>query len=402
MGSYDEHRSWFYQCYADGSQVYFIPELFDLTFGIPWDGKRAVVRESDGASRDGSENNSNNDNVLCYLPSGTERTEEDENTGGEVSKGSNNLDTTDQSGEKDTEAANMATEEFTLKELADDKELWIGGSGASRHMAKTERGMINKRGARPSENFIMGKGNSAKGSIIGELLGTTDGQKIKISDVVYCPHAKFNLFSVMSMMKKGWKLRGNDKGIELIMGEGEKRKKIKFNIKAHTSKGVLYCMRIKMDRDNEVSAALADEKDEKENGKWRAVKNMENLHQELGHMSENECRKVARNMGMELTKKTMPICAACGIAKVRREDISTNKTVTFNEDDIKNKKLKINERISIDLSKIGEPANKMKNDPSLRNLQWRMIIDEATGRKFSEFYPSKDKMVEPTCEQIQL
>ena len=226
MGGYDKRRSWFYQRYDNGSKVYFIPELFDLTFGRPWDGERAVVRDSDGAGRDGSMDNSNNENVLCYLPSGTERTDDDENTGGEVSEGNNNLDATKQSGGKDTETANMATEEFTLKELADDKELWIGDSGVSRHMAKTERGLINKRGARPSENFIMGNGNSTKGSIIGELLGTADGQKIKISDVVYCPHAKFNLFSVTSMMKKGWRLRGNDKGIELIMGEGEKRKKI--------------------------------------------------------------------------------------------------------------------------------------------------------------------------------
>ena len=74
----------------------------------------------------------------------------------------------------------------------------------------------------------------------------------------------------------------------------------------------------------------------------------------------------------------------------------------FNEDDLKEKKLKINERISIDLSKIGIPANKNNNDPNLKNPQWRMKVNKATGRKFSEFYPSKDKMVKPTCEQIQI
>ena len=176
--------------------------------------------------------------------------------------------------EIDTETSNMAAEEFTLKELADDEELWIGDSGVSRHIAKAEYGLINKRGTRPSENFIMGNGNCAKGSIVGELLGTTEGQKIKFSDVVYCLLAKFNLFSVTSMMKKGWKLRGNEKGIELIMGDGEKRKKIKVNIKAHTSKEVLYCMRIKLDRENQVIAVMADKKDINKNGKWRAVKNM--------------------------------------------------------------------------------------------------------------------------------
>ena len=66
------------------------------------------------------------------------------------------------------------------------------------------------------------------------------------------------------------------------------------------------------------------------------------------------------------------------------------------------KNIGINERISIDLSKIGVPKDKSNKDPDLRNPQWRMIVDEATGRKFSDFYPSKDKMVEPMCEQLQI
>ena len=30
-----------------------------------------------------------------------------------------------------------------------------------------------------------------------------------------------------------------------------------------------------------------------------------------------------------------------------------------------------------------------------------MTVDEATGMKMSEFYPGKDKMIEPMCEQVQ-
>ena len=43
--------------------------------------ERAVVRDNDGASRAGSDNNSYNENVLCYLLSSTECTESDENVG---------------------------------------------------------------------------------------------------------------------------------------------------------------------------------------------------------------------------------------------------------------------------------------------------------------------------------
>ena len=110
------------------------------------------------------------------------------------------------------------------------------------------------------------------------------------------------------------------------------------------------------------------------------LENMEQLHQELGHMGENERRKIARHLYMELTKKTMPTCVVCGVVKSRRKSISTNKAaVKFNEDDLIDKKLKINERISIDLSKIGVPTNKNNDDPNLKNLQWRMVVDEATG-----------------------
>ena len=41
-------------------------------------------------------------------------------------------------------------------------------------------------------------------------------------------------------------------------------------------------------------------------------------------------------------------------------------------------------------------------DPDIKNQHWTMIHDRATGRKISDFYPKKNKMIEPTCEKIQV
>ena len=398
---FDHNLSMSYYLHEDGRKEYFQEPLYEHTFGRVFDCTQAVVRDPEGASSDdsSSSDNSNNNEFFWYNASRTAGTETGGNT--ENSEGEGNKEKK-QKENKDTEAAGMAIEEYSLRDLTTNDELWVGDSGASRHMAKTGKGLINKRGATASEHFTMGNGASAKASVIGDLLGTVNGQKIKVSEVIYCPDAKFNLFSLTTMMKKGWKLRGNKDEIELIYGHGESKKSIKFDVKVNTTKGVLYCMKINYDREDEVTAVLADELDRKENGEWKQVKSMQQLHCELGHMGENECRKIARHFEMELTKKSMPPCAACAVAKARRKNIKTNKTtVKFNEDDTKEKIMEINERVSLDLSKIKVPTNKEVNDPDIRNPQWRLIVDAATGRKFSEFYVSKDKMVEPTCEQLQ-
>ena len=52
-------------------------------------------------------------------------------------------------------------------------------------------------------------------------------------------------------------------------------------------------------------------------------------------------------------------------------------------------------RIFLDIAMI----KKQKGGPSVTKLNWRIMVDERTGMKFSDFYASKTAMVEPTCEQ---
>ena len=70
---------------------------------------------------------------------------------------------------------------------------------------------------------------------------------------------------------------------------------------------------------------------------------------------ENECRKIERHLGIELTKKNMPSCIACRVAKARRKNISTNK-----------KKVNIDEDVMKKYQFTFELANKKNGDPNLK------------------------------------
>ena len=300
--------------------------------------------------------------------------------------------------ETSSEVVGIGADVITLKDLAGDDELWVGDTGASRHMGKSKRGLVNVRQAKPSESFTLGNGANARTAIVGDLVGTLGGKKIKISDVSYCPTAKFNLFSLSLMLKKGWVMKGNEKGIILLMANNPK-KFMKFDEIVKTAKGVLFCARIVPNEVDEVSAMGSD--DDTKNKGWTKIMNIQKLHEELGHMGEQTCRKIAKHVGIQLTKGSLKPCEACAIAKSRQKNLpNKEKKVTISDDKVEVKE--INEMISIDLAKIGIPKDKDADDPVIRNQHWAMIHDRATGRKVSDFYPSKKMMIEPTCEKIQV
>ena len=159
-------------------------------------------------------------------------------------------------------------------------------------MGKTRRGLVNIRKARPSESFTLGNGANARTAIVGDLIGAIGGRRIKVRDVSYCPTAKFNLFSLSLMMKKGWVMKGTEKGIVLLEAANP-RKSMKFDEIVKTARGILFCARIVPDQSEEVSAVSSDNECEKDRKGWTKVMNIQKLHEELGHMGEQTCRKIA-------------------------------------------------------------------------------------------------------------
>jgi hypothetical protein len=45
-------------------------------------------------------------------------------------------------------------------------------------------------------------------------------------------------------------------------------------------------------------------------------------------------------------------------------------------------------------------VRKTKDGPKVTNGNWRLMVDETTGLKFSQFYDKQSDMVEPTCEHF--
>ena len=95
--------------------------------------------------------------------------------------------------------------------------------------------------------------------------------------------AKHNLLSLTSRIKKGWILNGTKDSL-ILTKEG---KKVVFDVKIHTPKGILFCIRIKRRDANEVAMDAIDDNESKLILSRTGIKT---AHEMLSHMGEvNEC-----------------------------------------------------------------------------------------------------------------
>ena len=211
--------------------------------------------------------------------------------------------------------ARIASNKLSLKDLSNNDTLWVGDTGVSRHMAKTKKGFVNVQSANSADSFTLGNGACTQTAIVGTLMGYTGRtRRIKVNDVSYCPQAKFNLFSLSLMLKRGWLLKGNKDEIILVW-ESNPNKIMRFNIKIITANGVLFCARIRPLEETEVAALNFEE-----NNKWTKVVSINRLHQDLGHMGESTCREIAKHINIDVARKSMKQCEACVLAKARQKN----------------------------------------------------------------------------------
>jgi hypothetical protein len=112
-------------------------------------------------------------------------------------------------------------------------------------------------------------------------------------------------------------------------------------------------------------------------------------HDKFGHCNEDATRKIAKQLGWELIPGSLGMCEACTIGKAKPKNVpklSKGKPVKSGEN-----------RIYLDISTV-KPK---KGHPKLLKPNWRIMVDERTQLKFSNFFKTKNRMVEPTCEQFQ-
>ena len=172
----------------------------------------------------------------------------------------------------------------------------------------------------------------------------------------------FNLFSLTKMQRSGWKLIGDDKAIMLVKNGVE----IKFDIVIPTKEGAIFALYHR--RDNPSA----------EMGQIMATKpvtmNIAQAHDKLGHLNEDSTRKVAKYMGWTITRGTLQVCEGCAAAKAKQKNVVKQSDHVASE--------VAGERVFLDISSIKQ----LQNGPKVHPKQHcRIIVDERTGMKFSEF-----------------
>ena len=273
----------------------------------------------------------------------------------------------------------------TIAEAATDEELWIADTGCTAHVTFSKSGLTNVRKGNAEDTFTMGNGQREDASIVGNLQGQYKNLDVIIANVSFSENAKFNLFSVNSLLMNGWTLTGDTSGISLKKGHIM----ITFDIVIKTKKGKLFCTRIKRrDVAQEISllsrSDVHEEKDEKE--RWTRAMSIATFHAMLGHAGEQACRESAKELEIHITRGSLEPCEACLTAKAKKESVNYRQH---------QRSMIPNERIYLDLSRLIKAGSNAIYKPN-----WRLIVDERTGMKFTEFFTNKSSMVEPTCELL--
>ena len=208
-------------------------------------------------------------------------------------------------------------------------------------------GMTNLHYAEKSDAITMGNKISEKAIKIADINGVMcDKHGVEIAkaimqDVTLLPAGKYNLFSLTKMMKKGWKLSGDDNAIVLTIND----KTIAFDIKIPTPKGLLYAMYMKK-AVTEVAGAGTD-------GGAKLL--ITEIHDKLGHVNEDMARKKAKVIGRNLTVGGMKQpCEACAAGKAKQK----NAPKKSKHEEAK----EYNERIYLDIATVKRQDNENDKD----------------------------------------
>jgi hypothetical protein len=205
--------------------------------------------------------------------------------------------------------------------------------------------------------------------VVCDNMGNIIGQAL-IKEVTLVPKCGYNLFSISRLLKDKWELIGSEKCLTLLKGNT----KLVFDICIPTPKGTLYAIYIKCDL--EMAGATTDD----QHGGMKI--SVQQAHGRLGHCSEDAMRKVTKHLNWKVTGIMNP-CDACAAGKAKQKNVP--KIKEYEENDNLN-------RVFLDIATI-KPG---KDQPKPLKPVWRIMVDERTQLKFSDFFQRKNEMVEPT------
>ena len=266
--------------------------------------------------------------------------------------------------------------------ILNDPNIFVGDTGVTSDTTPYEIGMSNFKNAVPSDDITEASRSSIKATKIGDLSAVmcdkhgNEKNIVKVKDLTVMPTTKFNLLGISKRLREGWKLYGDNDSISLKKNNNE----IKFDIKVTTAKGALYCAYLK----REVGAIGTNDKPNK--GKKISINT---AHEIFGHADEETTRKIAKELGYELTRGTMKPCVSCAIAKAKQKNVPKLSKHEPSK--------QVNGRVYLDISTVKKPKDVKV---TLTKPNWRLIVDEKTRMKINDFYETKNGMVEPTCEKF--
>ncbi|CAB9531653.1 unknown protein (Partial), partial [Seminavis robusta] len=268
--------------------------------------------------------------------------------------------------------------------LLQDPNVWIVDSGASYSMTCHLFGLYDLQPLPESEAPVCANGGTASVTQLGRLDGTIcDNQGSPcmdacMTDVGYCEHGQFNLFASNRLLKRGWTEQGNEFRKLFTSPTG-----VSFaaDIIIDTKRGRIYALYFKRHGRSEVltPAIEADS-----TGPRMSIAK---AHQLFGHSSEDITRKTAKALNIVLTRGTLAPCEACSRAKAKQKNVPK-------ESDLQEQLTLDNDRLHLDQSTL------INKETGKVFKHWRLLVYACTGTKITNFYKSKNGMVEPTCEKL--
>ena len=265
--------------------------------------------------------------------------------------------------------------------ILSDPNIFLADSGATAHMTNCDIAMVDIKPVNKTDHALCANGGISKVTKIGCIPAMKvnnqglDEFPLRLMDVSHTPDSPFNVVSITKMLMENWILTGNKDEMTLVKGD----KQIHFDIKIHTPKGVLYAAYLKRMEHSETGLVAARPEPKQIN--------IQAAHAKFGHMGEDETRKAAAANGFKIVRGTLGPCEACTIGKAKQKNIP--------------KATKLDQRGNTDRLYLDCTTLKSSNNKSAAKSTWRIMVKGSTGFKTSDFFETKDGMVEPTCESIQ-
>jgi len=270
------------------------------------------------------------------------------------------------------ERANVATEEaevvlasFASPKVDSDLDVWIGDTGATQHMTYMAEGMYDLVAV--NREIKIGDGKKLHSVHEGKLKVTVvqlNGKTVDLtlSKVQFVPGLCCNLFSMTQAMQQGFHLSSTANNCLKIKKAGTT---LTFDRKISTLNGFILGVELKRKSETALVGVTT---------RGGTVK-MTELHNKLGHPGVDKLRATAAQMNLKLIG-TMDSCEDCALAKARQKNIPK---LNPNRSSIPG------ERLYLDIS--GIKAKSMGG-----NKYWVLIVDDATGMKWSFFLKLKDEL----------